>query len=135
AVSMRQISAQKEVRLLVAEKFGSRLPFVNAALPQGGQSVSSRLATSPKARRAEAEVETAVSEQHKTHLSEDATKHLEQTVENPVDEQRNTEIREQIGEDFEQLIEELKNALLSSFIITYAQGMSLLQTASVEKKY
>ena len=136
AVSMRQISAQKEVRVLVAEKYGSRLPHVNAAhLPEEGQTVSSRLVTSPKALRAEREVETAVSEQQKIHLSEDAPKHLAQTVENPSDEQRNTEIRENTGENYEQLIEELKNALLSSFIITYAQGMSLLQTVSTEKNY
>ncbi len=77
----------------------------------------------------------AVSEQHKTNLGEDAAKHLAQTVENPSDEQRNSDIRENIGGDYEQLVEELKNALLSSFIITYAQGMSLLQTASVEKNY
>lgn len=32
-------------------------------------------------------------------------------------------------------LEQLKNTLLSSFIITYAQGLSLLQVASVEKKY
>jgi len=135
AVSMRQISAQKEVRLLIAEKFGSRLPFVNAHLPdeEAAQTVASRPVTSPKALRAEHEVETAVSEQQKMHLSEDAPKHLVQTVENPTDEQRNTEIRE--SNDYQQLIEELKNALLSSFIITYAQGMSLLQTASIEKNY
>ncbi len=135
AVSMRQISAQKEVRLLIAEKFGSRLPHVNAELPADGDAMQSRLVTSPKAIRAEHEVETAVSEQHKTYLTEDAPKHLEQTMENPSDEQRNTEIRESVGDDYEHLIEELKNALLSSFIITYAQGMSLLQTASVEKNY
>ena len=133
AVSMRQISAQKEVRLLIAEKYGSQFPFVNAVLSADGDSVSSRPVTSPKAIRAEREVETAVSEQHKMHLSEDAPKHLEQTVENPTDEQRNTDIRE--TNDYERLIEELKNALLSSFIITYAQGMSLLQTASIEKNY
>jgi 6-phosphogluconate dehydrogenase len=134
AVSMRQISAQKEVRLLIAEKFDSRLPHVNAHLPaEEAEAVTSRLVTSPKAIRAEHEVETAVSEQHKIHLSEDAPIHLEKKLENPTDEQRNTEIRE--SSDYEQLIEELKNALLSSFIITYAQGMSLLQTASIEKSY
>ena len=134
AVAMRQISAQKEVRVLVAEKYGSTMPFVRAELPADEAStVASREVTSPKAMRAAAEVETAVSEQHKTHLSEDAPLHLEQTVENPTDEQRNTDIRE--SSDYEQLIEELKNALLSSFIITYAQGMSLLQTASIEKNY
>jgi len=135
AVSMRQISAQKEVRLLVAEKYGSRQPFVNAHLPSNGDTVSSQLVTSPKAARAAAEVETAVSVQHKEHSEEIAEKQLAQTVENPADEQRNTDIRESVGGDYEQLIEELKNALLSSFIITYAQGMSLLQTASTEKNY
>ncbi|MDQ3712203.1 MAG: NADP-dependent phosphogluconate dehydrogenase [Acidobacteriota bacterium] len=135
AVSMRQISAQKEVRLLVAEKYGSRQPHVNAHLPEEGQTVASRLVTSPKASRAESEVETAVSQQQKANIEEIAAKHLAQTVENPLDEQRNTEIRESVGDDYEQLIEELKNALLSSFIITYAQGMSLLQTVSTEKNY
>ena len=135
AVSMRQISAQKEVRLLVAEKFGSRFPRVDARLPEDGQTVSSRLVTSPKAVRAEAEVETAASEQHKENIEETAAKHLAQTVENAPDENRNAELREHLSENFEQFVEELKNALLSSFIITYAQGMSLLQTASIEKNY
>ncbi len=129
AVSMRQISAQKEVRVLVAEKYGSTMPFVNAVLPEGGDIVASLPATSPKAVRAAAEVETVVSEQHKENIGEVSAK----TVENPSDEQRNTDIRE--TNDYEQLIEQLKNTLLSSFIITYAQGMSLLQTASIEKKY
>ena len=133
AVSMRQISAQKEVRGLVAEKYGSTMPFVNAVLPDGGETVASRPATSPKAARAEAEVETVVSEHHKANIGEAAARHLAVTVENPADEQRNTDIRE--TNDYQQLIEELKNALLSSFIITYAQGMSLLQTASIEKNY
>ena len=136
AVSMRQISAQKEVRLLVAEKYGSRLPFVNADIPtEVGEAVASQLVTSPKAARAAAEVETVASVQLKENIREIAEKHLAQTVENPADEQRNTEIRESVGDDYEQLIEELKNALLSSFIITYAQGMSLLQTVSTEKNY
>lgn len=129
AVSMRQISAQKEVRVLVAEKYGCTMPFVNAELPEGGETVASRLATSPKAVRAEAEVETVVSEQHKADIGKVSAK----KVENPSDEQRNTDIRE--SNDYPKLIEELKNALLSSFIITYAQGMSLLQTVSTEKDY
>ncbi len=134
AVSMRQISAQKEVRVLIAEKFGSTMPHVNPHLPaEDAHAMTSREVTSPKAARAEQEVETAVSEHHKMHLSEDAPMHLEQKMENPTDEQRNTDIRE--ANDYEHLIEELKNALLSSFIVTYAQGMSLLQTASIEKNY
>ncbi|MEJ7701486.1 MAG: hypothetical protein WKF71_17835 [Pyrinomonadaceae bacterium] len=44
-------------------------------------------------------------------------------------------MREHFSGNFEQFVEQLKNALLSSFIVTYAQGMSLLQIASVEKNY
>ena len=129
AVSMRQISAQKEVRVLVAEKYGSKMPFVNAELPADGESVASVHASEQKAQRAASEVETVASEQHKANIGEVSAN----KVENPVDEQRNTDIRE--SNDYPRLIEELKNALLSSFIITYAQGMSLLQTVSTEKNY
>ncbi|MGI8848912.1 MAG: NADP-dependent phosphogluconate dehydrogenase [Pyrinomonadaceae bacterium] len=135
AVSMRQISAQKEVRLLIANKYGSRLPQVDARLPQDGQTVTSKLVTSPKAARAEREVETAVSELHKSNTEENADKHLAQTVENVSDEEKNAQLREHFSGNFEQFVEQLKNALLSSFIVTYAQGMSLLQIASVEKNY
>ncbi len=135
AVSMRQISAQKDVRILIAQKYGSQLPRVDARLPQDGQTVSSRLVTSPKAVRAEHEVETVVSEMHRTQIVEHAAQHLSQTVENITDENKNTELREHFAEDFDRFVEELKNALLSSFIITYAQGMSLLHTASAEKNY
>jgi 6-phosphogluconate dehydrogenase len=44
-------------------------------------------------------------------------------------------IRKDLEKDPARFIEELKNALLCSFMVTYAQGMSLLQTASVEKEY
>ncbi len=133
AVSMRQISAQKEVRVLVAEKYGSQMPYVNAELPGDGDSIASVPASAKKTARAEWEIETQVSEQHKAHLQTDAPAHLARKVENQSDEQRNTDIRE--SNDYPKLIEELKNALLSSFIVTYAQGMSLLQTVSVEKDY
>jgi 6-phosphogluconate dehydrogenase len=135
AVSMRQISAQKDVRMLIAQKYGSQTPRVDARLPQDGQTVSSRLVTSPKAVRAEREVETVVSEMHKINIDEIAAQHLAQTVENVSDESKNTELRENFAEDFDRFVEELKNALLSSFIVTYAQGMSLLHTASAEKNY
>jgi 6-phosphogluconate dehydrogenase len=72
---------------------------------------------------------------HKTQIQELAAQHLAQTVENVSDEQKNTELRKEFSENFDQFLEELKNALLSSFIVTYAQGMSLLHTASVEKNY
>jgi len=35
----------------------------------------------------------------------------------------------------ETTVDRLKNALMCAFIVTYAQGMSLLQAASVEKEY
>lgn len=133
AVSMRQISAQKEVRALIAKKYNCTMPHVNAELPEDGDTIQSVHASDQKEARAEYETETAVSEQHEARIISDAPKHLEQTVENPSDEQRNTDIRE--SNEYPKLIEELKNALLSSFIITYAQGMSLLQTVSTEKEY
>ena len=133
AVSMRQISAQKEVRVLTAQKYGCTMPHVNAELPADGDTIASVHASEQKSARAASEIETTVSEQHKEHLAADAAKHLANQVENPSDEQRNTDIRE--SNDYQKLIDELKNALLSSFIITYAQGMSLLQTVSTEKEY
>jgi 6-phosphogluconate dehydrogenase len=86
AVSMRQISAQKETRLLIAKKYGSKTP--------------------------------SEEHQHESHG---------ETVLNSSDNSKN--------EDFDRFIEKLKNALLASFITTYAQGMSLLQTVSTEKDY
>ena len=71
AVSMRQISAQKEIRTLIAQKYGDKAQNV----------------------------------------------------------------REDISANREEFIELLKQTLFSSFIVTYAQGMSLLQVASVEKGY
>jgi 6-phosphogluconate dehydrogenase len=135
AVSMRQISAQKEVRILIANKFGSSLSKIEARIPHDGQTVSSKLVTSPKAARAEQEVETVVSEMHKAQMPELAAQHLSQTVENVSDENKNVELREKFAENYEDFLDELKNALLSSFIVTYAQGMSLLHTASAEKNY
>ncbi len=40
-----------------------------------------------------------------------------------------------VDEDLETSLKELKAALLSSFVTTYAQGLSLLQVASAEKDY
>lgn len=135
AVSMRQISAQKEIRQLIAQKYGGYMPRVNAHLPTNAQAVASRPVTTMKAVRAEADVETTVSEIHKSNIDENAEKHLAQTVANESDEQKNTELREEFKGDFDRFVEELKNALLASFIVTYAQGMSLLHTASAEKNY
>ena len=138
AVSMRQISAQKEARLLIAEKYGSQ--------PAGSQRASAAGRRQSRFERAAARVRKPTAPNTKSKPpSANSIKQLsaktrrstvEQTVENPSDEQRKTRNpRRMSAKTYEQFIEELKNALLSSFIITYAQGMSLLQTASIEKNY
>ena len=40
-----------------------------------------------------------------------------------------------IDESEQEFLDKLKTALLASFVITYAQGLSLLQAASIEKNY
>jgi len=88
-----------------------------------------------KAAFAEREVETVASEQQDANIGAQEQQTAEKTVANPADESKNREVREECAEDFERFIEELKNTLLASFITTYAQGMSLLQTVSTEKEY
>jgi 6-phosphogluconate dehydrogenase len=88
-----------------------------------------------KAALAAEEVKTVVSEQQDASIGSQEHQNAEQIVAYPADSAKNREIREECAEDFEQFIEELKNALLASFITTYAQGMSLLQTVSTEKEY
>jgi 6-phosphogluconate dehydrogenase len=135
AVSMRQISAQKEARSLIAKKYSTQLSAVSNQPPTDGETVSSHLVTSPKAVRAEREVETVVSVHHKETIGEIAAKTAGETIERHADEQRNAGLRAELAEDFPEFVEQLKNALLSSFIVTYAQGLSLLQTVSKEKNY
>jgi 6-phosphogluconate dehydrogenase len=40
-----------------------------------------------------------------------------------------------MDEGEQEFLDKMKTALLSSFVITYAQGLSLLQAASIEKNY
>ncbi|MDQ6787941.1 MAG: hypothetical protein M3033_14135, partial [Acidobacteriota bacterium] len=137
AVSMRQISAQKDIRMLVAAKFGSQVETVSvaAAAKTNGDVVSSEQLFDAKAERAAKSFETVVSQIHSENIDEHIARHSDTTVENAGDENKNTELRAQVKENYYEFIEELKNALLSSFIVTYAQGMSLLQIASIEKNY
>lgn len=132
AVSMRQISAQKETRNLIAQKYGSSLSVGGGQMSVVGETVSSVPQHDLKAEFAVQEFETAASEQHKMTVGELSGEHL---MKNLADSERNDEIRETLGESPEKFVEELKNTLLSSFITTYAQGMSLLQTVSTEKNY
>ncbi|CAN5582527.1 hypothetical protein BH18ACI1_BH18ACI1_07850 [soil metagenome] len=135
AVSMRQISAQKDVRLLIAKKYGSQPAQVGELHLAVGKTVTSEPVYEAKAERKAQDFETPISEHQRTNIDEQAAKHAEHTVENVADESKNTELREKSAEDFQTFVEELKNALFSSFIVTYAQGMSLLQMASIEKQY
>jgi len=135
AVSMRQISAQKETRILISKKYGGQLSVTGGQLETNGEPVRSELQHDMKAALAAEEVKTVVSEQQDASIGSQEHQNAEQIVAYPVDSAKNREIREECAEDFEQFIEELKNALLASFITTYAQGMSLLQTVSTEKEY
>ena len=135
AVSMRQISAQKEVRALIAQKYGSRFEMARKQTTASGEAVTSEPVLDAKASRTMREVETSVTQIHAAKIEEHAEKHLAHTVENPSDSFKNKELREDLSKNFEEFLDELEKALLSSFIVTYAQGMSLLQIASVEKDY
>jgi 6-phosphogluconate dehydrogenase len=135
AVSMRQISAQKETRILIAKKFGSRPLAVGGRPLADGDTVSSEPQHDMKAALARQDVETTVSQQHDAKIGEQEYQTAEKTVANPADSAKNREVKEECVEDFDKFIDELKNALLASFITTYAQGMSLLQTVSTDKEY
>ncbi|MEP6924683.1 MAG: NADP-dependent phosphogluconate dehydrogenase [Pyrinomonadaceae bacterium] len=137
AVSMRQISAQKDARILIANTYGTLKAGANKhqiGETQSVQTVSSEQEPQEaKRERAAQETETAISEQHKQSIGGQADKTIGQTAasNNP----QNSELQQDFAENPKEFVEKLKNALLSSFIVTYAQGMSLLQTASVEKNY
>jgi 6-phosphogluconate dehydrogenase len=137
AVSMRQISAQKEVRLLIAKKYGSKpAPDAEHGNAAEAQSVSSEPMFDMKAARAAREFETTVTEHHKAHLPSKAIQNLDARVgDKDGGTHKNTKLREEFSAQTEEFLEALKNALLNSFITTYAQGLSLLQTASIEKNY
>jgi 6-phosphogluconate dehydrogenase len=136
AVAMRQISAQKETRMLIAEKFGSRPANVDGGGRAGnGETVESVPQHDMKAQLAAEDVKTEASEQHRATIGTAEFDAARATVGNPADERKNAELREECAVDFDVFIEKLKNTLLSSFVVTYAQGLSLLQTASKEKNY
>ena len=135
AVSMRQISAQKEARILIAKKYG-RSGGEDQKTKADGETVSSEPETDEaKAERERRAAETAVSVQQKTGVGEQAAKEAEHKTEIKSDEQHDQIVREDVAKNKAEFLELLKHTLLSSFIVTYAQGMSLLQTASKEKEY
>ena len=135
AVSMRQISAQKETRLLVAKKFGSLNMGLPAEAPGDAQVVDSVQETGLKAELARRDFKTVVSEQHKDLLSGKSIVEAEFPVETDGGPGHTEDVGGQAMGELESFVEELKNALVCSFVVTYAQGMSLLHSASIEKNY
>jgi 6-phosphogluconate dehydrogenase len=135
AVSMRQISAQKETRLLIAKKYGTQQPSEEHQQKTNGETVSSEPQHDMKAELAKGEVETTVSEQQSRKIGQQEYQTAEKTVADSDESSKNNELRDECVEDFDNFVERLKNTLLSSFIVTYSQGMSLLQTISTEKNY
>jgi 6-phosphogluconate dehydrogenase len=136
AVSMRQISAQKEVRVLIAEKYGKdgRRRTAGSEQPESETVSSEPESDEAKALRERRAAETAVSMQHKTDAGSLAAESGGNKTEIS-DERFDEAVRRDVSKNKEEFLELLKHTLLSSFIVTYAQGMSLLQTASKEKNY
>ncbi len=134
AVSMRQISAQKDARTLIAEKYGKHEPEItNPPIANKDMVESQPESDEAKAERETRAAETVVSEQHKTNIDEQSN--AAHKTEITSDKARNAAVRQDVLENREEFIELLKQTLFSSFILTYAQGMSLLQVASSEKEY
>lgn len=133
AVSMRQISAQKETRIIAAHKYGSLAHSIKDHMNADGEIVASHPEPDErKAARAREEVETHASVHQKESVSDlevgDSGGEGGRTG-------RNAEIREEFTSDIDKAVSDLKDTLLCAFIVTYAQGMSLLQSASIEKGY
>ncbi|MEO7672642.1 MAG: NADP-dependent phosphogluconate dehydrogenase [Pyrinomonadaceae bacterium] len=128
AVSMRQISAQKETRLLIAKKYGSKPPSDESQHRSHAEPVTSEPQHDAKAALAREDVKTEASEQQAQTVSNLDRVHSG-------DHSASGDVREDFKTDFDRSLEQLKNTLLSSFIVTYAQGLSLLQTASTERSY
>ncbi len=139
AVSMRQISAQKEVRGVVAQKYGTLKAGANKhgiGQEQPAQTVSSQQEPQEAKRElAAAEAETVASLQHNTTAAGMSGNQATDNKTAPPVNLQNEDLQQQFTENPQEFVEKLKNALLSAFIVTYAQGMSLLQTASAEKEY
>ena len=136
AVTMRQISAQKEARIIIAEKYGKHeAEITNPPAADSKVAASERLDDEAKAAREAHATETVVSRQHQANIDVKTMEKGGKEKAAETDEAHDSVVRENVFENKEEFIEHLKQTLFSSFIITYAQGMSLLQTASQEKDY
>jgi 6-phosphogluconate dehydrogenase len=135
AVAMRQISAQKDVRILLARKFGAVDKAVPAEPPPEAKAVGSVEQDDLKAQLAREEFTTVVAEQQKVALSGKSIIEAEFPVDGSAELPKNEEVRRETTADLAEFVNKLKNALVCSFVATYAQGMTLLQAASIEKNY
>jgi 6-phosphogluconate dehydrogenase len=135
AVAMRQISAQKETRLLLAKKFGSLDVELPSEAPSDAEVVESVRQTDLKAQLAREDVTTVVADQHDELLSGKSIVEAEFPVETDGGPGHTEDVGGEALGDLETFVNELKNALVCSFIATYSQGMSLLHAASIEKNY
>lgn len=135
SVSMRQISAQKDIRMLMAKKYGTLETAKTAEPAAGAEAVTSVPQHDMKAHIAAEAVETVASQIHSETMGGKSIVEAEFPVERGPDSGAHAEIRKGHFQDPEGFVTKLKNTLLCSFIATYAQGMSMLQTASVEKEY
>lgn len=134
AVSMRQISAQKEARVLIAQKYGIDSGKWKVESGQSEDVSSQPESDEAKAEREKRAAETDVSEHHKSNIDAQTVSEAQNDTA-IADESRDETVRQDVEIDKDRFLELLKHTLFSSFIVTYAQGMSLLQTASKEKEY
>ena len=109
AVSMRQISAQKETRIKIAEKIGHTIPSMSHQQKANGEIVHSERETGPKAARAEREVETEASLQQS-----DAGTNAEMSTGqiNAGNLSQTAEVRAEFNADRTRSLEQLKNTCL-----------------------
>ncbi len=130
AVSMRQISAQKDTRRLISKKFGGTDSANDRTA--GGDVASSVPTDDPKGIREHLATKTAATEHHEAAgaNADVSEKRVDNGPHRP-----DGAVRDVFGEDPEHSLAELEAALLSSYVVTYAQGLSLLQIASAEKDY
>lgn len=130
AVSMRQISAQKQTRIQIARAFGKGHQTMPDQEHSHGEAVSSEEQFDMKAELAREDVRTTAADQIGESRAGTAGTSGE-TAQSSV----NKEIRRAFKDHLDGALESLRKALLCSFVVTYAQGMSLLQVAAKEKEY
>jgi 6-phosphogluconate dehydrogenase len=116
--------------VLIARKYGSAPVSDETQQVADGSSVTSEQQHDMKADMAREEVKTTASTYHEAAASASGTS------ESSFGEKSHSEaVSAKFTADMEASLGRLKNTLIASFIVTYAQGMSMLQIASKEKNY